>query len=410
MPCPTVTELVAMASRLAVGSSVDEFSEIVQRTRERTAQVGPFTRIIFELDESQYSIALTATEEMRMKISIEWLKWDPNMDNPERSSSLTVSHRLFRYTTPNSRKGDFTYYQIVPATELVVQDLRRKARDLSEEQCREILLRAMKNEQISWRQWGVLEQLLSEFYSRDLRWCWIRCHSSEEIMKENEAGESGGRSTRLKVSKVEDDVFVKLKSMRPGILYRPREENFPFVDMIWVEEMGGASVEEESGGSGPSRTFYAIQCTMSKTHAKPTSSLALLGKRLGEEKGDFLLVVYIATMPDLVEEYRNGTLSVFCKGVSTDPELEKARKRVEFRVLITPPDLKNREFVPDREFAGIANLKFCFSLVFPFSGAAVFNFMIIGCFFLVHRSWRSALAAQKRALPELWPTRPLMRL
>ena len=100
------------------------------------------------------------------------------------------------------------------------------------------------------------------------------------------------------VSKDEEDV---LKDMQPGILYRPCASTFPAVDMLWVEE-------NEPG----KRVYYAIQVTFAESHAKPTSAYVKLGRHLGLEKKDEL-IVYFITNPSYAHLYARREKEQFFK-------------------------------------------------------------------------------------------------
>jgi hypothetical protein len=153
-----------------------------------------------------------------------------------------------------------------------------------------------------------------------------------------------------------------------GVLYHPRANSYPFVDMLWVEKDASEdmSVEEDAHQGAvkssdeddvgittkegdiedSDKTIPPIstaQCTIALKHAKSLSVYKKL-RNILEMPEEQLLIVYIATVPRCVESYLTGSVSTYFEGTS------KRKKgvdtfilpgNVEFRVLLPDPELKN---------------------------------------------------------------------
>ena len=126
--------------------------------------------------------------------------------------------------------------------------------------------------------------------------------------------------------------------MRPDVIYAPADELYPFVDMLWVEDLPQER-EAQQEQQQQARTVYTIQSTVGPTHSKSFKTYLKLRRRLEMAAND-RLVVYIGTINKMVQTFRDAPSSTFWKNLSIDAaerQRHVAMKLVEFRVLTPPP-------------------------------------------------------------------------
>ncbi len=79
--------------------------------------------------------------------------------------------------------------------------------------------------------------------------------------------------------------------MKPGILYRPVDRQFPIVDFLFVKE-------SPTGG----RQMFGVQVTFAQKHAKKKETYERLYQRLGTKKSD-KLHIYLVPSPENAQDY-----------------------------------------------------------------------------------------------------------
>ena len=85
--------------------------------------------------------------------------------------------------------------------------------------------------------------------------------------------------------------------MKGNTLYQPSKVNYPFVDLLWVDEELGRSASTSTNAPPP--PISTIQCSVSDTHDKYLQVYERLRKSL-DMPDDQLLIVYLATVPRCV--------------------------------------------------------------------------------------------------------------
>ena len=108
---------------------------------------------------------------------------------------------------------------------------------------------------------------------------------------------------------------IRLDCLKPGILYRPVQRNFPAVDFFFVKEIEGQ------------KKVFGIQVTFSKTHPKPRSAYEEFYNRLGLDPDTDEATIYVISSSSNAEGYAKGFLSYFYKKINTIfpmPKLEFA--------------------------------------------------------------------------------------
>lgn len=90
-----------------------------------------------------------------------------------------------------------------------------------------------------------------------------------------------------------------LKDMEPGVLYRPANQKFVAVDMMWVQQ-------NDSG----QREYFCIQVTFAKKQNKKRSVYTKLYTNLGIKKED-RITIYFVTNPEYAKSYAKKTKEQF---------------------------------------------------------------------------------------------------
>lgn len=331
MPCPTWSEIEAIARFLYPNRNN-------VTTLERYKKVGPFLRILFA-EEVVFNNYLKEVESGLRVMTLEDVNSTLRTIESGRTSGVSApSHMYARYTTPKSSEGNFLEAVLVPASDLTHQFIQDRLGSLTEERLQEMLLHYEKGTDDGKCNPRALETLVKAYItSKDgLLWPWV--HAKLTFQEEGTPSEKKCRSTKIhpfgaRKVKVDYQASPKACMMEMDVLYKPSDPHFPFIDMLWVEQV--ASRED------PYPPVSSIQCSISSSHPKNLSVYDRLRKRLGMPD-EQMLIVYMATLPKCVEFYITGPVSTFFKQTKRkDNDTQIIPSNIQFRVLLSHQDMKN---------------------------------------------------------------------
>lgn len=375
MSCHTMPELVAVVQFFAHLSGVEsqDMAASLARLNKRVEVVGPFLRILL-LDDASFTTYEKETRGITSALTLHQLNRALKSIETDGDEAFSkISHRIARYVTLKASDGDFFTKELRPASSLVTQRLHDELGRLTTEDLRDMVLSYETGTGNTTSNPKALETLLQRYMCSEEGLCWQYGHSKLTFEatgdKPKERSETA-HGMNCQKTKTISYASPKSSNMEKDILYQPRDDSYPFVDMIWVEEdaseqdssedmaMADTAPSEEdekvnresaSGEGGEdvgknTRPIFAAQCSVSGTHAKTLHVYQKLRKEL-EMPQEQLLIVCMATIPKCVESYLTGPVSTYFAATTKrkangDVSFE-VPKNVEFRVLLPGKELKN---------------------------------------------------------------------
>jgi hypothetical protein len=344
------------------------------RLGRRFEAVGPFLRVLL-LSEEAFSQYENQNTELIKKLTLHELNLALRSIESEQEAGAVapqMSHRFARYVTPKANEDDFFTKELRPASARVTQRLHTELDRLTTEELRAMVLKFESGTDDTQCNPKALETLLRRYITSNsgLRWSYglasLTLKTTEDIAETKARSKTAHTMTCAKTSVSSES--PKYETMVNGVLYHPRANSYPFVDMLWVEKDASEdmSVEEDAHQGAvkssdeddvgittkegdiedSDKTIPPIstaQCTIALKHAKSLSVYKKL-RNILEMPEEQLLIVYIATIPRCVESYLTGSVSTYFEGTSKRKkgvDTFKLPGNVEFRVLLPDPELKN---------------------------------------------------------------------
>ena len=354
MQCPSENEHEAIIRFFVwlTGGSQDVLEARLQELRARLPVVGPFLRLLLATTEdfdqyvkdSQQAIKGMPREELnRLLRTIE----------TKDATHVKTTHRVARYVTPNAIEGDFKNHYLVPSNVFVLNRVRDQLDQLEIDKLRSMVMRYETNLDEDTDNPKALESLTKRYIlsSDGLLWQYAICSLSFDrgaLTDKNAVKEESMKrfSVGCKKYSLSSCRTPKARDMDINTLYRPEDPNYPFVDMLWIEDQVDANKYDDIVGDLP--PVFSSRCSVSAQHPKELSVYNSLRESLGMPTRQ-LLIVYMTTIPRAVNGYLTGPVSAFLKGSKrkrkalwdTPSQLEVPRN-VEFRVLLPDKEMNNK--------------------------------------------------------------------